>query len=175
MEEPKTEEAKTEECAELKNLKYKTMLLSGVPIKETKSSGDLSTLEKFLESEKNTNSIGPWCKLDRTVKIQKMTFYVAKYKLEHDLSEEEEALLMSFMKDCLERKKLQKVKDVIYDKETGQIKEIPSLSYNKQTKHFTLKNLEKRISTLKSLPVAKNSGTIKNSKYVTTTTINTPV
>ena len=51
MEEPKTEEAKTEECAELKNLKYKTMLLSGVPIKETKSSGDLSTLEKFLESE----------------------------------------------------------------------------------------------------------------------------
>ena len=171
MEEPKTEESKTEECAELKNLKYKTMLLSGVPIKETKSSGDLSTLEKFLESEKNTNSIGPWCKLDRTVKIQKMTFYVAKYKLEHDLSEEEEALLMSFMKDCLERKKLQKVKDVIYDKETGQIKEIPSLSYNKQTKHFTLKNLEKRISTLKSLPVAKNSGTIKNSKYVTSVTV----
>ena len=29
------EEHKSEECAELKNLKYKTMLLSGVPIKET--------------------------------------------------------------------------------------------------------------------------------------------
>ena len=154
-----------EECAELKNLKYKTMLLSGVPIKETKSSGDLFTLEKFLESEKNTNSIGPWCKLDRTVKIQKISLYVSKYKVEHDLSEEEESLLMNFMKDCLERKKLQKVKDVVYDKETGQIKDIPSLSYNKQTRHFTLKNLEKRISTLKSLPVTKNSGTIKNAKH----------
>ena len=161
------EESNNAECAELKNLKYKTMLLSGLPIKETKSSGDLSTLEKFLESEKNTNSIGPWCKLDRTVKIQKITLYVSKYRLEHDLSKEEEVLLMNFMKDCLERKKLQKVKDVIYDKETGQIKDIPSLSYNKQTKHFTLKSLEKRISTLKSLPVAKNSGTIKYSKHTT--------
>ena len=159
------EEHKSEECAELKNLKYKTMLLSGVPIKETKSSGNLSSLEIFLESEKNTNSNGPWCKLDRTIKIQKISLYVSKYKLEHDLSEEEEGLLMTFMKDCLERKKLQKVKDVIYDKETGQIKEIPSLSYNKQTKHFTLKNLDKRISTLKSLPAAKNSGTIKNIKH----------
>ena len=37
-----------EECVELKNIKYKTMLLSGVPIKETKSANDLSNLEKFL-------------------------------------------------------------------------------------------------------------------------------
>ena len=167
------EEPKTEECAELKNLKYKTMLLSGVPIKETKSSGSLSSLEFFLESEKNTNSNGPWCKLDRTVKIQKMSLYVSKYKIEHELSEEEEGLLMTFMKDCLERKKLQKVKDVVYDKETGQIKEIPSLFYNKQTKHFTLKNLDKRISTLKSLPAAKNSGTIKNIKHATLATVAT--
>ena len=96
--------------------------------------------------------------------------------IEHELSKEEEVLLMNFMKDCLERKKLQKVKDVLYDKETGQIKDIPSLSYNKQTKHFTLKNLEKRISTLKSLPLAKNTGTIKNSKHITTspTVINEP-
>ena len=155
------EEPKVEECTELKNLKYKTMLLSGVPIKETKPSGDLSTLEKFLEFEKNTNSVGPWCKLDRTVKIQKMSYFISKYKVDNELSEEEEDLLTIFMKDCLERKRLQKVKDVVYDKETGQIKDIPSLFYNKQTKHFTLKNTEKRISTLKSLPT-KNSGTIKN-------------
>ena len=37
-----------EECVELKNIKYKTMLLSGVPIQETKQSNDLFNLEKFL-------------------------------------------------------------------------------------------------------------------------------
>jgi hypothetical protein len=41
------------ECQELKNLKYKTMLLNGVPLKEIKSSNDLSNLDKFLENEKN--------------------------------------------------------------------------------------------------------------------------
>jgi hypothetical protein len=43
------------ECQELKNLKYKTMLLNGVPLKEIKSSNDLSNLDKFLENEKNNN------------------------------------------------------------------------------------------------------------------------
>ena len=57
---------------------------------------------------------------------------------------------------------MQRVKDVIYDKTTGQIKEIPALSYTKSNKHFTLKNLEKRVSTLKSLAPKKAHGTIKN-------------
>ena len=57
-----------EECVELKNIKYKTMLLSGVPIQETKTSNDLSNLEKFLENEQNNNKNEPWCKLDKTIK-----------------------------------------------------------------------------------------------------------
>jgi tRNA-2-methylthio-N6-dimethylallyladenosine synthase len=43
---------KNDECLELKNIKYKTMLLSGTPLQETKSSNDLSNLDKFLEEEK---------------------------------------------------------------------------------------------------------------------------
>ena len=43
------------ECHELKNIKYKTMLLNGVPLTETRSSNDLSKLDKFLENEKNNN------------------------------------------------------------------------------------------------------------------------
>ena len=37
-----------DECQELKNIKYKTMLLTGVPLNETKSSNDLYNLDKFL-------------------------------------------------------------------------------------------------------------------------------
>jgi len=151
-----------EECVELKNIKYKTMLLSGVPIKETKSANDLSNLEKFLENEQNNNKNDPWCKLDKTIKTKKLIEYVNLYKTENNLDEEESELLIIFFKDCLDRKKFQRVKDVIYDKATGLIKEIPALSYTKATKHFTLKNIDKRVSTQKSLPVKKTQGTIKN-------------
>jgi len=64
----------------------------------------------------------------------------------------------------LDRKKFQRVKDVDYDKTTGEIKDIPAIFYNKPTKHFTLKNTDKRVSTLKSLPPKKVKGTIKNNK-----------
>ena len=111
-----------EECVELKNIKYKTMLLSGVPIKETKSANDLSNLEKFLENEQNNNKNDPWCKLDKTIKTKKLTEYVNLYKVENNLDDEESELLISFFKDCLDRKKFQRVKDVIYDKSTGLIK-----------------------------------------------------
>ena len=65
----------------------------------------------------------------------------------------------------MNRKKLYRVKDVSYDKITGLIKEIPSLFYNKSNKHYTLKNMDKRVNTLKSLPPKKNKvGTIKNTE-----------
>ena len=55
MEGSKTMEG-TNDCQELKNIKYKTMLLNGAPLVETKSSNNLSNLDKFLETEKNNNS-----------------------------------------------------------------------------------------------------------------------
>jgi hypothetical protein len=152
-----------DECLELKNIKYKTMLLNGVPIPETKSSNDLSNLDKFLEDEKSTNNNEPWCKLNRTIKTKKLMDFVEVYKKDKDLNDEEGNILINFLKDSLDRKKLQRVKDVIYDKNTGAIKEIPSLCYTKASKHFTLKNLDKhRISTLKSLAPKKAGVTIKN-------------
>ena len=60
-----------EECVELKNIKYKTMLLNGSPIKETTLSNDISNLDKFLELEKTNNSNEPWCKLNKTIKTKK--------------------------------------------------------------------------------------------------------
>lgn len=156
--------AKNEECIELKNIKYKTMLINGVSINETKSSQSLQKLDKFLEDEKNTNENEPWCKLNKTVKIKKIMDYIEKYKCDKNLTNEETDKLTSFLRDCLNRKKLQRIKDVLYDKEKGIVNDIPSLTYIKSTKHFTLKNIDKRVSTLKSLPQKKTyaHGTIKN-------------
>jgi len=153
-----------EECQELKNIKYKTMLLNGAPLSETKSANDLSNLEKFLETEKINNSNEPWCKLNKTIKYKKLIEFVEIYKGEKNIDESECKLLAAFLKDSLNKKKLLRVKDVIYDKENGIIKEIPALSYTKSNKHFTLKNMDKRVSTLKSLAPKKSHGhgTIKN-------------
>jgi len=89
--------------------------------------------------------------------------FVNKYKETNELDETETDLLVSFLKGCLDKKKLYRVKDVVYDKETGLMKDIPALVYTKTTRHFTLKNLDKRVSTLKSLAPKKNlSSTFKN-------------
>lgn len=157
------------ECQELKNIKYKTMLLNGVQIPETKSSNDMTNLDKFLENDKNNNVNEPWCKLNKTIKMKKLQEYVSIYKENNNLSDDEGHLLITFLKDCIDRKKLQRVKDVIYDKENGRIKDIPALHYMKANKHFTLKNLDKRVSTLKSLAPKKTAqGTIRKKDIVKT-------
>ena len=159
-----SKEIQQSDCNELKTLKYKSLILNGTPWPENKSSTDLANLDKFLENEKITNSVEPWSKLDKTAKIKKLTMFAENYKSEHNLSENDYLLLILFFKDCLDKKKLQRVKDVNYNKETGEIKEIPALYYNKPTNHFTLKNIYKRFSTLRGLTHKKKQGTIKNIK-----------
>lgn len=153
-----------EECQELKNIKYKTMLMNGVPLQETKSMNDISNLDKFLEEEKINNSNEPWCKLNKTIKYKRLLEFVEINKKEKKYTEAECKLLNIFLKDSLDKKKLLRVKDVVYDKDACVIKEIPALAYIKATKHFTLKNIDKRVSTLKSLAPKKTNlhGTIKN-------------
>ena len=71
-----------EECQELKNIKYKTMLMNGVPLQETKSMNDISNLDKFLEEEKINNSNEPWCKLNKTIKYKRLLEFVEINKKE---------------------------------------------------------------------------------------------
>ena len=63
-----------------------------------------------------------------------------------------------FFKDSLEKNKLQKTKDVVYDKEHQVITAIPSLLFNTNTRAFTLKIMDsKRVSTIKSLTPKRSS------------------
>ena len=159
------EDAQVEECIELKNIQYKTMLLNGKPIKETKSASDLTNLEEFLENEKNNNQSEPWCKLNKTMKLKKLIEYARIYKEKNLLDEEEEVAMELFFRECLEKKKLYRVKDVSYNKETGIIIDIPSLVYTKNKKNFTLKNTDKRASTLNSLTPKKMISKDRSSKH----------
>jgi hypothetical protein len=148
---------------ELKTLKYKTTILGGLSWPESHNkTNNMESLEKFLESEKITNSAEPWNKLDKTAKIRKLLVFSEKYKNDNNLSEKEYDSLVSFLKDCLDRKKLLRVKDVKYDQSCGEVKDIPCLLFNKSSNHFTLKNTDKRVSTVRGLAPKKKQGTIKN-------------
>ena len=139
-----------DECQELKNIKYKTMLLSG-NIADNSTKNTMGNMEDFLEKEKELNKNQPWSKLDKTLKIIKLSEFVDEYIKKNKMTVKESKDMKQFLKDGLERKKLQRVKDVGYDKGIGIIRSIPALSYNKTTRKFTLRNLDKKISTLKSI------------------------
>jgi hypothetical protein len=147
---------------EVKNLKFKTMMSNNQPSTENKVLHDLAKLDKFLENEKIYNSNEPWSKLDKTTKLKKLYVFANTYKTTNELTNIEYDLLIAFFKDCLDKKKLHKVNDVLYNKETGEIKNIPMLFFNKSSNHFTLKSIDKRASSLRGLAPKKKQGTIKN-------------
>ena len=149
------------DCNELKTLKYKTTVLNGISWPGSKSSNDLINLDKFLENEKINNANETWGKLDKTAKTKKLIAFANTYKEANNLSHEEYTELINFFKNCLDKKKLQRVKDVSYNKDTGEIKDVPALFHNKTTNHFTLKNIDKRISTIRGLAPKKKQGTAK--------------
>jgi hypothetical protein len=148
------------ETIDLKTNKYKRATIDEEPQPQKES--DMEILDRFLEDEKITNLNGPWCKLDKTIKLKKMLVFVEKYKEENNLQLQEELNLIEFFKDGLNKKKFNRVKDVIYDKTTGEVKSVPLLMYNTISKKFTLKTSDKRVSTLKGLPPKKIHGTLKN-------------
>jgi len=163
---------KQEECIELRNMKYKSMLLKKTNTRQLTRCNSNNDIDSFLEKERTQNKEDQWTKLDKSMKISKITAFVESYSTDNHLNEKDKTFLYEFLLYCLEQKKLIKTKDVIYDKVNGTITSIPCLIYTPTlTKKFTLKRSEKRPSTLSSLaPKSKVSR-----KSTTTTTITTTI
>ena len=148
---------------ELKNIKYKNMLLSNN--KEINKNNTQTTINDFLDRERANNKKETWNRLDKTIKLKKLQEYCIRYGKENNLAQAKIESLSQYLKNCLDRKRFERVKDINYDKENEIIKSIPNLLYNKQSKRFTLKRSEKRVSTLKSLgPSRKRNPTNKTKK-----------
>jgi hypothetical protein len=130
--------------------KYKNMIQPASTSYDGES--DYAAIEEMLEQEKAKNKTEAWNKLDKTQKIQKLHAFAEKYGKEHSLPVKETKNLKAFFIDSLDKGKLQKTKDVNYNKESREILGIPALHFNSDSKAFTLRNLDaKRVSTLKSL------------------------
>jgi hypothetical protein len=133
------------------NNKYKN-ILNSIPSESDNDVLNYNAIDKLLENEKQKNKNEAWNKLDKTIKIQKLHVFAEKYGKENALPVKDIKLLKTFFIDCLEKNKLQKTKDVNYDKEKREIISVPALFFNNTNHNFTLKSTDaKRVSTLKSL------------------------
>lgn len=128
------------------------------------NSVNFNTLDTLLEKEKQQNKTEHWNKIDKTVKTQLLHSFAEKYGHDNKLPIKEIKNLKLFFSDSLNRGKLQKNKDVNYDKDNQLIMSIPALYFNSDKKHFTLRIVDnKRVSTLKSLTPKKNTSVKNNS------------
>ena len=139
------------ECVELRNIKYKSMLLKKSSPKQLTKYNSNNDIDTFLEKERTQNKEDQWVKLDKTMKMKKINAFVDTYALDNNLNDKDKTSLQDFLVHCLDQKKILKTKDVVYDKATGLVTSIPCLLFNAALKKFTLKRCEKRQSTLKSL------------------------
>lgn len=172
---------------QLENIKYKNMLLSSNKSifsessnkleADTKKESQIKTLDDFLESDmthhKDRKS---WSRLSKIEKIEKIDNYVDAISPEYELSNEDNDDLKIYLRKCLSKKMLQRVKDVVYDKDDGAIKKINGLHFRdvktdedsdktnkkKEEPRFVLKHTDRKESTLKNL----GSGKSKKSKIL---------
>jgi hypothetical protein len=126
-----------------------------------------SAMDFLLEKEKSHNKTETWNKLNKTIKIQKLHMFAEKYGKDNTLPIKDVKSLKLFFIDSLNKSKLQKTKDVVYDKEKGVIQSIPALHFHTTNRTFTLKIMDnKRVSTIKSLTPRK---TIQDTATATAT------
>ena len=154
------ENQKIDECVELKNIQYQTMLLNNKTNLTPSASINISNIDSYLDKERESNEKKPWSKLSSSSKLKKIKSYIIIYSEEETLSKEQQEKLFNYLRKLLERKKLQRIKDVVYDIELGTIKNIPGLIFNKLNSKFTIKKNEKG-SSLKNLAPPK---TLKKKK-----------
>jgi hypothetical protein len=116
-----------------------------------------NVIDQLLETEKQHNKADAWNKLDKTQKTLILHSFAEKHGRETGMPVKDIKRLKMFFSECLDKSKLQKTKDVVYNKETREIVSIPSLYFNQTTHSYSLKNLDpKRVSTLKSLTPKRN-------------------
>lgn len=151
--------SENEVCKESKNLMYKNRIVTGASMVQATASDTMDNLDIFLENEKQNNKIDNWNKLDKTMKMKKCNKFVEEYAKQNALSIEDKIELSEYIKDCIERKKLSRTKNVIYNVETGFLEQIPSLLYT--NKRFTLRNTGKKTSSSIGLGPTKNKNEIK--------------
>ena len=110
-------------------------------------------MNEFLEQEKKSVYFKPWNKLETGHKLNRIRKYVSFLKEERKLDDNEVQKLHTILFDACNSNKLNKVSDITYDKEKGEIKEIKILEFTEDNQ-FSLKIVQQKA---KSTPKSKSN------------------
>jgi len=139
------------ECKEFNNLKYRTMINTGTNLENNIDTSE-DAINNFLNIDIENNKKGIWSKLTKTEKIKKIKQYInEKLKPEYNLTDEEIVYTVKVFSIMIDRKKLSKNNELIYNQEIGFIEQIGGLTFNIETRKFNINE-----------DVAKKSKTKKN-------------
>ena len=152
---PKRDKQK-DECIQLKNINYQSMLQKkNTPIDSGKMVTD-NIDEYLIQEQRDGHKQKAWSKLEKGIKLKRLYKFIEILTKKFSLTEKEVLELKKYMKTSLERKKLQRIKDVTYDSMNNIIKEIPGLTFNETNRKFILRKIDKKGTTIKCL-APKNS------------------
>ena len=116
-----------------------------------KSLDDIDSMEE--------HAMLPWNKLEKTFKANKLNEFVTAVAEKHRFSNDTSNALKTVLKEKLNRKQLQKRKEVVYDQVAGEITDIPCLIFSENA--FSFKQSD-TVSPLTSL--APKNKTIRLTK-----------
>jgi hypothetical protein len=136
------------------------VFLSNYDSKDSYKELQISNMNSFLDKETKHSKSESWNKMDKTEKIKLLNNYVDSIITKYSLTKNDVEELKKYLIGKLDTIGLRRVKDVEYNKTTGEIISIPRLLFNSTNRKFTLKKEEKRqSSTLKSLGKGKKKDT----------------
>jgi hypothetical protein len=116
----------------------------------------MNVLEDIDSMEEHSNLA--WNKLEKTFKLKKLYDYADACAEEKGLSQETVADLKKALRERVNRKQLQKTKDVCYNKEEGKVTAVAILHFNEGG--FTFRNMD-AVSPLLSLAPKNKNKTVK--------------
>ena len=107
----------------------------------------INRINTILDDEKKSTKHQCWSKLTKKIKYEKLLNFSEKYCKKNECDKK---TLDAYIKQALDRKKINKKNDLNYNKETQEIEEIYNLLYHKQNKKFTIKKQEQLKKTIKN-------------------------
>lgn len=111
-------------------------------------------INEVLTQEMELTKGMPWSRLPKIERVNKLDDFCRRYGESEKLDSSKIAVLSRYLRTALDQRRIHRAKDVVYDKDTGQITSIPALKYHSKTGRFTLKREEpeKRTQRKKNSP-----------------------
>lgn len=111
---------------------------------------DLDAVDKIMSEMNDGNAPKSWNKIDKTTKLKALTKYADICKTEKGITDAMYNSMLVFFVDSLDKKKLSRVKDVVFDKETCTVTDIPTMIFNTSTSAYTIKSAVKHVNTVRN-------------------------